>query len=266
MAILPIVKWNIPLDSYAIKKGAVPQLNSKGWDEAVMSIIWRGTYAGLLDEFNVGAENMPGIPSGARMFCQGIIGRPEAKFGGIWADVGWVGSFNPPSLANVGLMPDVASPGGNIVPGVKAFTSEVTTQEIELPQQVGDNTVLMGTGLLPAGKPPINPDSGEPWKGRVIDDIHVRTYQGIHIGTPSAPPSAPRCSAGDPDTTNPINWSDSGSKGARMIRRVNYWPGKTGSAGAWIRKDFSCNLDYALGSVALYSWSATFEWREEYSA
>lgn len=257
----PIYHWRSGLSSgdYAIKRAAAPSRDPKGFDTANMLIRYRGTVEELLAEFPIGGESMPDVPSGGRMFCLGPIGQPEYRFDSVEAEIGWVGYFTPPSLTGVGLAPDG---GSGTVDGVRGFTTEVSTIEANFPQTINGIDVFVDDPFLPtSAASTVNPDSGTYWSAVLWDDQHIRRYFGTTIGTTAAPPSAPKCTAVDPDVSDPINWS--GSAGARTIRRVKWWPGKV-ATGGWRRVSFSCTPEYIFGAVALYRWEAVFEWVQEY--
>ncbi len=258
----PIYHWNINANDYAIKRAAAPSRDPKGYDQANMLIRFRGTIDQLLSAFPIGDENMPDVPSGGRMFCLGPIGQPEYRFDSCEAEIGWVGYFTPPAVTGVGLIPDA---GSGTVDGVRGFTTETSAIEANFPQTINDIDVFVDDPFLPssAGGVTTNPASGTYWSAVLWDDQHIRRYFGTTIGTTSIPPGAPKCVAPDPDASDPINWTNSGSLGARIVRRVKWWPGKTGTNG-WRRVSYSCQLDYVFGSVALYSWEAVFEWMQEF--
>lgn len=261
----PLITTVILPGGYEILTKPTFTVDDKGWDLAEMSIQFRGTQQQLLALFDKGTESMPGVPGTARMICRGVIAITMERWGYIWARVGWVG-YMAAKTQDLGaqLGPGASTGGVAVNQNVQGMTHEATADDIEFPQDVNGTPVYADGDFLPNNKTATNTDSGTYWRARITDYIYTRSYYGIVISETTVPPSPPVCTAGNPGGGT-INWTDQGGSGARRLRRINYWPGKT-TNGGWVRKQFSTTMDYSLGGKALYTWRADFEWRGEYSA
>lgn len=211
-------------------KNESPTLDPFGFDDVTTRILFRGDMAGLLAAFPLG-----GTLSGTQMYCIGPQGASEARFGHIWADIGYKGFYQ--------------------TTGKPTLTSHsVTTRETELPRNYtkanGSNWVTyVDTPMVPSK---YNPKTGTYWRVRLIDRLVGSTVQGVTVGTPSTPPSPPTMNGPKPLGFNGPDWRN------LIDPTVNYPFG-------WVLRDFQTNSQFAVGNVALYFWTARFEYVDQYA-
>ena len=214
---------------YRILAADSPTVDPAGFDDMTRRILFRGTASELVAAFPLGSV-LTGSPG---MYCIGPQGAAETLPGShLKATIGYKGFLTP-----------------NARPILTSYT--VTTRETTLPIQSktptgGDYTSYATSPWAPSTK---NPKTGTYWRVRLIDHLQGVRLTGVSIGVPGTPPPLPTYQGNIP--TSPIKWDNLPDP------LVSYPSG-------WILRDYQPSSTFAAGSVALYFWTAYFEYVSRY--
>lgn len=222
-----IIHSQIPKGNYRILKNPS---DPAGFDTASMEVLFRGTQAQLNAAFALGALNMP-ESEGAAMYCLGSLGATQARFGHIWATIGWKG-FKDGEKAIV-----------------KSFTA--TSRDVDFPLQSGNVTVGLAS---PAGESTYV--NGEFRRARATEIIAGLQQSGVSIGAPDKPPAPVKPTDTVPEWRtafqSKINWN---TMPGAMVNDLN----------GWVLRNFQVTSEFTAGAVCLRFWTAQWEWVQKFS-
>ena len=216
-------------NGYKILTADSPTADPAGFDDITRRILFRGTSSELVTTFALGSL-LSGSPG---MYCIGPQGAAESLPGGhLKATIGYKGFLSP-----------------NARPTLHSYT--VTTRETTLPIQSktptgNDYTSYAGPPWVPSVK---NPKTNTYWRLRLIDQLQGVRLSGVSIGVPGTPPPRP------PDQGNPPT---------RTIQWENLNDPLISYPNGWVLRDYQPSSTFAAGQVALYFWTAYFEYVQKF--
>jgi len=228
-------------NQYALLNGIPePKEEPSKFDSMSAQIIFRGTPAQLKAVFGLGQNPPAGFVSRPSMYVtKSDITRREPD-GHIWADVEWQG---------------FATPGDRI----RVYSNSVTTRETTWPQQSGDATVFVPASMLkvPFGSATsdTNPNTGEYWRVRLMDQLGLLRIQGASIATIYNPPVPPTVPSQIKPLNRPMNFS--GLKDPVL-----------NSPRGWVLVGYNPQDPIVVPRpgvpVGLFLWEANYQWVPDY--
>lgn len=221
-----------------------PTVDIFGFDDVTRPVIVRGNSADLLKAFPFGEKH----PTFEGMYCTGPSGGVTALPGNFTeGTIGWKGFLYT---------------GRSISETLAISTREVTGPIVSSGSDFAGGTVPWINYVSPPIVPSLlNPETNQYWRFRLIERVRSITQQGVTIGTPDSPPGIPA----PPNKVPPPAALPAENNGPDEIidwsrlqdPTINYPYG-------WILRDFQVNSQFSLGTVALYYWTARWEYLNRY--
>ena len=229
---------------YATMGADSPTVDVFGFDEISRPVLIKGSSDNLLRTFPLGAVH----PLYENMYCTGPSGGVTSL----------PGTFTEGTISWKGFLFKARA---------TSETLSISTRESGGPQYgtykdaLGEDTpyvYYLDTPYVPSKH---NPKTGDFWKFRIIDRVRAINQQGVYIGKPTDPPFVP-----SPPTNIPPAATMPGTNGADQTIDWSTLMDPTINVNhGWVLRNFQTNSQFSVGDVALYFWTANWEYVDQYS-